>query len=87
MPPTTVPGTAETEDLEALKTEFGSTHSVWRSKVGGQAVGSWYATLRRDPRPEEAGLVFPTISGDTHQDLREFLSKQVEIIRQLAEQA
>ena len=86
MPLTTVPGSTEDVNLETLKAEFGSTHSVWRSKVGDRPVGGWYATLRRDPLPEEAGLVFPTVSGETHQELRELLSKQTEIIRQLAEQ-
>jgi hypothetical protein len=74
--------TDDAEVLEALKTEFGDTHRVWRSKSEGGRSGGWYATLRRELRAEEEGRLFPTVGADTHQQLHDLLAQQVEIALQ-----
>jgi hypothetical protein len=77
-PPST---TGESAALDQLKSDFRATHHVWRSRVADEPVGYWYATLRREPKPFEAGNLFRTVCAPTDRKLRSILDEQAAIAR------
>jgi hypothetical protein len=77
-PPST---TSDSAALDQLKSDFGTTHNVWRSRVADEPVGYWYATLRREPKAFEVGYLFRTVCAPTNRELRSILDEQAAIAR------